>query len=323
MNVLIAGGTGFLGKSLLSYLAGSNSKISKLFILSRTPEKLQQTFELNSFPFPIILVKQDIREHIKINEPIDKIIHAASESSTQLPIKNPNASREIILGGTRNILEFSKKVGVKRLLYVSSGAVYGKQPTELPRLSEDYDEKVSENYVFANYAKDKRKAESQCLNFGISNGMEILIARCFSFIGPYLPLDAHYAVGNFIRDGLKGGPIKIKGDGTPYRSYLYADDLAEWLWTILTKGESGEIYNVGSNEAVTIAELAEMVSRNFKNHTKVEITNIPDSGIKPDRYVPDITKATQELYLKVKIPLREALLKTTDYHLRKYCDIKY
>lgn len=138
----------------------------------------------------------------------------------------------------------------------------------------------------------------------------LTIARCFSFVGPYLPLDIHYAIGNFIRDGLAGGPIHVSGYGTPYRSYLYAADLAIWLWTILFRGIPGEAYNVGSDDAITIRNLAYQVATSFPNLPKVIIANPPVPGRLAERYVPSVKKARESLGLNSWTKLKEALHRT-------------
>jgi dTDP-glucose 4,6-dehydratase len=127
-------------------------------------------------------------------------------------------------------------------------------------------------------------------------------------------LDAHFAIGNFIRDGLRGGPIKIGGDGTPYRSYLYAADLVIWLWTILFRGAALRAYNVGSPHAVTIAETAEAVKKVFGGKPSVEIAQKPMPGKAAQRYVPDVTRAERELGLRCLVDIEDAIRRTVRWH---------
>jgi nucleoside-diphosphate-sugar epimerase len=150
--------------------------------------------------------------------------------------------------------------------------------------------------------------------------MGVTIARCFAFVGPYLPLDAHFAIGNFIGDAIGGGPIAVRGDGTAVRSYLYAADLVEWLVTILLRGRSGQAYNVGSEEGVSIIELARRVAAvagesSSNGPLAVEVAGAPTAGAAPDHYLPDCGRAREELGLRETTPLEEAIRRTIRFHV--------
>jgi dTDP-glucose 4,6-dehydratase len=133
-------------------------------------------------------------------------------------------------------------------------------------------------------------------------------------VGPYLPLDAHFAIGNFIGDALQGGPIRIAGDGSPYRSYLYAADLARWLWTILLRGQSARPYNVGSTDALSIHDLAHLVARTVSPGVKVDVAQVRVAGAVAERYVPSVTRAEIELGLRGTVPLAEGVRRTAAWH---------
>ena len=145
-------------------------------------------------------------------------------------------------------------------------------------------------------------------------GLEASIARCFAFLGPHLPLDAHFAAGNFIRDAMAGTPLHIKGDGTPRRSYLYAADLMIWLWRMLLQAPAGGVYNVGAEESVSIAELAATVAATLRPGLRVQIDQeaVPGAGVA--KYVPSTLRAQTELGLKTLVPLDEAIRRTAAWH---------
>jgi dTDP-glucose 4,6-dehydratase len=132
-------------------------------------------------------------------------------------------------------------------------------------------------------------------------------------------MDAHFAIGNFIRDALAGGPIAIKGDGTPLRSYLYTADLMIWLWTILLRGRAGRAYNVGSDAAISIGDLARLVSETVAGmglgRAEVTIAGKANPGVPPARYVPSIARARSELGLEAWIELGQSVEKTARWHL--------
>jgi len=213
--------------------------------------------------------------------------------------------------GTRHVLEFARAHGVRRFLFTSSGAAYGKQPSELTHIPEEYAGAPAATDIRSGYGQAKRVSEYMISMYGSACGFDAVIARLFAFVGPLLPLDANYAIGNFIRDALRGGPVRVNGDGTPYRSYLYAADLAVWLWTMLLRGKPACVYNVGSAEDLTIAELARMVARVVTPEAVIEIARRPETGAAPSRYVPDVERARRELGLRPWISLDDGVRRTS------------
>jgi dTDP-glucose 4,6-dehydratase len=156
------------------------------------------------------------------------------------------------------------------------------------------------------YGIAKLEAEKMCLDSGISTR----IARCFAFTGPRLALDIHFAIGNFIRNGLNREPIIIKGDGTPYRSYLYADDLIRWLFAVLDCPRENAIFNIGSPEGLSIAALARRTALHFDPPPPVKILGTPVPGIPPSVYVPDVSLIRRELKVVMENDLDQSIEKT-------------
>ncbi len=252
----------------------------------------------------------DVRNFAFPEGEFSHVVHAATPASAKLNDEDPLLMFDTIVEGTKHTLDFAVHCGAKKFLLTSSGAVYGKQTPEMTHIPEDYrgaPDPVDPNSA---YGEGKRAAELLCAIYSKKHNIETKIARCFAFVGPYLPLDIHYAIGNFIRDGFKGGPIHVTGDGTPYRSYLYAADLAIWLWTILFKGKTCRAYNVGSEEYMTIAEVANTVAKCFEKPVEVKIDKIPDSHKPAERYVPLTKRVQDEFGIHKVIDLSEGIRRT-------------
>ena len=214
---------------------------------------------------------------------------------------------DTLVEGTRRVLDFAVTSGTRRFLLTSSGAVYGPQPQDVKRLPESWSSAPDPVLPASVYGEGKRVAELLCSIYRQTHCLECVIARCFTFAGPHLPMDAHFAIGNFVNDTIHGRRIQVKGDGTPCRSYLYAADLAIWLWTILVKGQSGGTYNVGSEHEVSIAETAHAVRMALESAEPVDIAQRCTPGAPAQRYVPSTARAQNELNLREWIALPEAI----------------
>jgi nucleoside-diphosphate-sugar epimerase len=313
----ISGGTGFFGIWLLMSFIFINRKLklnSKIILLTRNKDKFLGKHKWLKEYSEISFLQGDITNFNFIEEDIDYIIHAATEASVKLNTEEPLEMFETVVNGTKRILEFAKLKKVKSFLFTSSGAVYGVQPSNIENIAEDY--LGSPNITDANsvYGEGKRMAEVLCATYHKKYNLPVKTARCYAFIGPFLALDAHFAAGNFIRNVINEEDIIIEGDGTTYRSYMYSADLAIWLWTILFKGKNNNPYNVGSNQSISISELANLILKESKSKQTNIIIKTPLSNKPVLRYVPDINKAINELHLKVYTEIEKGVRKTIDFN---------
>lgn len=299
VRLFITGGTGFFGKSMLDYRLRHPEwewADAEWVVLSRSPEIFKVAFPRLSNQNGISFVAGDIRDFSFPAGPFDAIIHAATSALTTI---SDEEMMSVTVEGTRHVVEFAKAVGSPKILFTSSGAVYGPL-TSRARETDPCNPMTA-------YGKGKLESERLLLD----SGLDVKIARCFAFVGPYLNRKIHYAIGNFIQDCLDGVDIEIKGDGTSLRSYLYADDLVEWLFAILDNGRNREIYNVGSNEIVSIKELAYRVKELIGKESSI-ITRLSKSCKQPEMYVPEIEKSISLIGRCVRHDLASAIQLTVN-----------
>ncbi len=316
-RIFLTGGTGFFGKWLVETLLWANARLDlgiQAVLLTRDPDGFRERFpHLGGHP-SVTLHPGDVRSYGFPDGDFSHVIHGATDVNISLHRQYPLLMLDTIVQGARRTLDFAVASHASKFLFISSGAVYGKQASELTHMPETCTSAPDPMDPLAANGEGKRLVEFLCAAYHRQHGLETKIARCFAFVGPYLPLDFHFAIGNFIRDAMLGGPIQVSGDGTPYRSYLYAADLAVWLWTILLRGESCTPYNVGSECEVTIAELARQVSQVVNPAAKISIAAHPTPGHKPARYVPLTELAQEELGLRETVSLAESIRRTAQWH---------
>lgn len=314
MNILVTGISGFFGVALMRYLYSSGYS-GKVCGISRNPlslEKLRIKFKgFNS----IELFCCDIFDAVRLQNIIEKnnithIFHFAADSTN-----GPNMGfldrYSQIVDGTKIVLESAYASGVKNVLIASSGAVYTSSEnsdnlpyTETQMFSPSFEVNGPSIYRMA-------KANSEYFSrvYAIEKGLNIRVARCFSYVGEDLPLDKHFAIGNFLNDALNSREIIIKGSGLDIRSYMYQDDLARWLMAIGTHEMTGwNVYNVGSNVPISLGNLAELIKCISKNDKPTLM--LGGKSQKATFYVPNTDKALNELGLKINYDLSHAIEQT-------------
>jgi nucleoside-diphosphate-sugar epimerase len=319
-RIFITGGTGFFGCWLLESLAWANDKLglnSSALVLTRNPDRFRKKAPHLAAHPAINFHVGDVKDFDFPTGNFSYIVHASNEALDYVKEQNCRLMTNHMIQAAKHVLDFAKICGTKKILFTSSGTVYGPQPPDMTCISEDYTgTRNIDDFRYA-HGEGKFKAELLCSEYAKSYNIEAKIARCFSFLGAYLPLDSNYAAGNFIRDGLNGGPIIVKGDGTPYRSYLYAADLMVWLWTILFRGRVSIPYNVGSESSLAIAELAQITASIFHPRPKIYIAKTADPLKQHERYVPSTKLARSELGLKVWVNLPEAIRRTANWNMSR------
>lgn len=316
-RLFITGGTGFFGIWLLESLSFAKAQLglqTQVTVLSRNPaaflEKMPHLKQMPGFE----LMKGDVTSFSYPQKEFTHIIHAATEASAQLNQEQPLLMLDTITQGTRHMLQFALQAKAKKFLLASSGAVYGEQPPLLTHVDETYQGAPDSLNKMSAYGMGKRMAEYLCTAYASQHPLEVKIARCFAFVGPYLPLTTHFAIGNFLHNALQEQPIMVRGDGRAYRSYLYAADLVAWLWTILCRGESARAYNVGSEQELSIAELAHLVAQQRDDHLPVSIVQPNTTTALASRYVPSTLRAQKELGLSQTMSLTDSIQRTIQWN---------
>ena len=325
MNLFFSGGTGFVGKAVLRLLiaqraAGHVTTFDRVTVLSRNPAKFIQNHpEFSALPW-LRFHRGDIEifDSLPQSGGFTHILHAAADSTDASRLTSLLRHDQIVQG-TRNMLQFAVNSRIERFLLTSSGAVYGPQPADLDAIPETCHGMPDPMSASNAYGVAKREAEHLCTLYREEFGIEAVVARCFAFVGQDLPLDAHFAIGNFIRDALFGNEILVGGDGTPVRSYMDQAELARWLLVMLDRGEAGHAYNVGSAEAVTIEQLARTVRDIVAPGKAIKILARPNSDNPGrNRYLPDTSKAGVSLGLTNEVELAEAIERAADGIRRRH-----
>ncbi len=290
-RLFVTGGTGFVGCWLLEALLAGHERFGlglELTVLTRAPGRFRaKAPHLAGHP-AVRLLAGDVTDLAGVDGPFDTILHVATDVAS--PGADPLRVYRDIVAGTEQTLALAARAGVTRYLLTSSGAVYGRQPADCPLVPESHPGAPATTDLNSAYGQAKRASEFLLACHAREHGTAARIARCFALVGPYMALDAQFAIGNFIRDSLAGAPVRVGGDGTPLRSYLYAADLAVWLLTILVNGDA-QPYNVGSSQAISVAELARHVSRTLRGAEDVVVAQAATPGQAPARYVPATARA--------------------------------
>lgn len=318
-SIFLTGGTGFFGKWFLETFLYGNHILklnTKIYVLSREPEYFLEQFPFFKNQNLIEFIKGDVISFVSSNTDIDFIIHAATEASASLLKSMPVEMMDTIILGTRQVLNFARnQKNLKGILLTSSGAVYGKY-SNLDMFGFKESDNASIDFTSPNssYSEGKRIAELYFASYCQEYNIPAKIARCFAFVGPHLPLNKHFAIGNFIGNINKSENIIIKGDGKTIRSYMYASDLIIWLILILVKGKVGSHYNVGSNSPKSISEIAHLVSE-YNSNSNVVISNSDANGA-VDIYFPNTDKFLLDFPNLKKIELSDAIEKTIKFYMR-------
>lgn len=312
-RLYLSGATGFFGKNLLALLAHLHAGGLRFEVvgLSRDPQRFVATQPWASRLPWLRWVQGDACAPWPGDGPFELLLHAATDTHASAHV-DPQAVFDGVVAGTREALAFAANHDVQRLLLTGSGAQYGALPPG--PVAEDAALACDPTQAGSAYGEAKRACELLAALHAARHGCAVIPTRCFAFAGPGLDLQGHFAIGNFIRDALAGGPLRLSSAGEAVRSYLYGADLAWWLLHLLLSAPGGQAVNVGSDRALSIAELAAQVRDTLRPDAGLSF-GPPQPGEARRHYLPDIARA-RALGLDDWTSLPHAIRRTADWHLR-------
>lgn len=317
-QLVVIGGTGFVGTWIAEMVAALNDEFQfgiKLSLISRSTDQFTSRLPHLANRADIQLIKSDVRQLGQFPMDADWVIHAAANPDVRTHATNPLDTASVIVDGTMSVMRTAERLGrLKKLLYLSSGLVSGVQPASVNGLTENEQGAPAPDASFM-YPNAKRFAETICSAARAQSRIPVLVARPFSFIGPYQSLETPWAQTTFLTDALRGKSIRVLGDGQVVRSYLYGSDAAYWFLKILTAGQSGDVVNIGSPVGITLQDLAKEVAKNFNPSPEIMFNTAPRSLGRSAQLLPNTNHAQNEYELSVITPLEEAIKLTVQWHL--------
>lgn len=315
-HVVLTGASGFIGTWLsLSFLHARDVEngTGSIVLSCRNAKPLRDIIAEAGFIDGYEIVEADVRhfpEGIIQNESL--LIHAATPARASFNSEHPLEMFEIIVQGQRRLLELCAQKNSVRFLFLSSGAIYGRQPLDKIGIPETWTGAPDIQSPSTSYHEGKRVAELMGNIYSSLSNMEFVTARLFAFLAPFLPLDEHFAAGNFLKNANDGEKIVIKSGGGSIRSYMYGTDLCSSIWGLAMHGQDGEAYNVGSAREINLRKLAMTIRDLVAPDIDVVIKGI-DSSENVSRYVPDITKITEVIGNTERKSLEEAISRTSTW----------
>ena len=316
-ELVVVGGTGFVGTWIAEMVGALNDEYQfgiKLSLISRSTDQFTNRLPHLADRADVHLIKSDVRQLGQFPMEADWVIHAAANPDVRTHASNPLDTASVIVDGTMSVMRIAERLSrLKKILYLSSGLVCGPQPDSEKGFAENAQGAPAPDASFV-YANAKRFAETICSAARSQSRIPVLVARPFSFIGPYQSLDTPWAQTTFLSDALHGHVIRVLGDGQVVRSYLYGSDAAYWFLRILIAGQSGDVINVGSPVGITLQDLATLVAQNFEPSPEIMFNTASRSLGRAAQLLPDTTHAKEEYGLSVFTPLDEAVKLTAQWH---------
>ena len=301
MNIVITGGSGFVGSYLCEKLINDGHKIIVIDnLLTGSTENINDLLDNENFSF----IEQDVQDHIEIKDKVDYVLHFASAASPKAYTEHPVNTLKAGSVGTINTLGLAKKHSAEYLL-ASTSEVYG-DPLISPQ-NEEYWGNVNPNGERSMYDEAKRFAEAAVATYSRSYGLKTKIVRIFNTYGPRMQLNDGRVVTNFIVQALRNENITIYGDGTQTRSFSYVEDTVAGIISLMNSTEY-DVFNIGNPNEMTVGQLAEKIIKLTDSTSEIKYLELPNDD--PKQRKPDITKAKTKLNWQPKVNLDEGLAKT-------------
>lgn len=314
--LFITGGTGFIGSWLVELVTHLNDAFdfgAQVIVMARDTDRMKSVSPHLTNRSDVQLVNGDVRSAFEIPSEVTWVIHAAATPDNRIHASNPLEVMNTIVDGTNQALFASSRLsGLRKFLNVGSGLIYGAQPLDLERIPESHIGGPNCATARTAYAESKRVAETFCHVYKGQFRIPVTAVRPFSFIGPYQQLDRPWAINNFIHRALHGGPLRITGDEETVRSYMYPSDMAYWLLRIMIDGKSGVTFNLGSPHGNTLRKVAETVASAFPKTPSIS-TVPPHPNTMRSRFVPDVSRAREQLGLDLTVQFEEAITRTVHW----------